>query len=288
MVKGGIEDSTKWLPAACLAVLIGVVTLVGAPRLALAGPCEVIPTGGTVVLPPAGCEYLSPTEVHAIIAGLPPGTTIELAPIHKDFMCREPGSVSPPGACTVTMPPGTCEQAGGTLAGTIDCSPTTAEFELTGTGDLATFHRIISVPLNMEVHTAPRAAGAPIQSFDTQMMMLDGQLPPGDPDFDLLRIRGGQFFGMPSPGHTTLTLRPSGNYEVDSFFDITYEIEFIGAPGSPLAGASGSTTGTIRMETGSTSAVPAVPKPSLTLVGLILLAGAALFIPRLRRKMASA
>ncbi|MBM4336189.1 MAG: hypothetical protein FJ108_09775 [Deltaproteobacteria bacterium] len=240
------------------------------------------------MLPPIGCEYLSPDEVHEIIAGLPPGTTIQLAPIHKDFMCREPGSISPPGSCTVSMPPGTCEAAGGSLAGTVDCSPTTAEFELTGTGDLAGFHRIVSVPLQMEVHAAPRTAGAPIQSFDTAMMFLQGQLPPGDPDFDLLRITGGQFHGMPSPGHTTLTLRPSGKYEVDSFFDITYRIDFIGAPGGPLAGSSGSTTGTIRMETGSTSAVPAVPKPSLTLVGLILLAGAALFIPRLRRKAASA
>lgn len=288
MRKGGIGHLTEWLPVVRLAVLIGAVTLIGAPGLALAGPCEVTPTGGTVELPPAGCEYLSPDEVHEIIAGLPPGTTIKLAPIHKDFICHESGAISPPGACTLTMPPGSCEADGGALGGKVDCSPTTAEFELTGTGDLVGFHRILSVPLNMEVHTAPRTAGAAIQSFDTEMMALQGQLPPGDPDFDLLRITGGQFFGLPSPGHTTLTLRPSGKYEVDSFFDIEYRIDFIGAPGGPLGGSSGSTTGTIRMETGSTSAVPAVPKPSLTLVGLILVAGAALFIPRLRRKVASA
>jgi hypothetical protein len=42
----------------------------------------------------------------------------------------------------------------------------------------------------------------------------------------------------------------NGNWNVDSFFDITYRIDFIGAPTGPLAGRSGSTTGTIRMMTG--------------------------------------
>ncbi len=60
-------------------------------------PCnEPSNTMGTVTLPPAGCEYLSPTQVHMIINGLPAGTTIILAPIHRDFICRQS---SPP--CTV-------------------------------------------------------------------------------------------------------------------------------------------------------------------------------------------
>ena len=42
-----------------------------------------------MTLPPQGCDYLTGDEVHEIIAGLPPGTTIELAPIHKDFACSE-------------------------------------------------------------------------------------------------------------------------------------------------------------------------------------------------------
>ncbi len=53
----------------------------------MADPCEVPDAGGTVVLPPAGCDYLSPDEVHVIIDGLTPDTTIEFAPIHKDFIC---------------------------------------------------------------------------------------------------------------------------------------------------------------------------------------------------------
>src|SRR5206468_3869207 len=47
--------------------------------------CVVADNGsGTVTLPPAGCEYLSPSDVHQIIAGLPPGATIELGAIHRD------------------------------------------------------------------------------------------------------------------------------------------------------------------------------------------------------------
>jgi hypothetical protein len=82
------------------------------------------------------------------------------------------------------------------------------------------------------------------------MYRIQGQFPPGDPDFDLLRITAGTSFGLPSPGHTTLTHTPDGNWSVDSFFDITYRIDFVGAPGGPLSGKSGSTTLTIRMQVG--------------------------------------
>ncbi len=58
----------------------------------------------------------------------------------------------------------------------------------------------------------------------------------GDPDFDLLRITAGGDFGMPSPGHTTLTDLGGGNWNVDSFFDITYRIDFVGQPRRPLLG----------------------------------------------------
>ena len=61
--------------------------------------------------------------------------------------------------------------------------------------------------------------------------------PPGDPDFDLLRISAGSAFGLPSPGHTTLTQRPTG-WAVDSFFDITYRIDFVGRTGGRVGGMS--------------------------------------------------
>jgi hypothetical protein len=70
----------------------------------------------------------------------------------------------------------------------------------------------------------------------------------GDPDFCDLQVTSGSAFGLPSPGHTTLTKLGDGRYHVDSFFDITYRIDWSGCPGSPLDGLSGSSTGTARFE----------------------------------------
>ncbi|HWL94572.1 MAG TPA: hypothetical protein VNT79_13700, partial [Phycisphaerae bacterium] len=215
-------------------------------------PCVVPNNGGTVVLPPAGCEYLSPDEVHVILDGLDPGTTIEFAPIHRDFICGGAGTQVP---CSTPIPPGTCEDDGGDLGGEHDCFQSQAAFVLTGTGDLAGYSRSLSLSAVCEVHTAPRTPGQPVQSFDTDMFRMFGQIT-GDPDFDLLRITAGTDFGHPSPGHTTLTQLPGGSWAVDSFFDITYDIEFEGAEDGPLAGLSGSTTATIRMEAGGAGVGP--------------------------------
>ena len=107
--------------------------------------------------------------------------------------------------------------------------------------------RTVNLPVQGEIRTSPRTLGDPLQSFDTEMRSLQGQLSAGDPDFDLLRVTAGSGFGLPSPGHTTLTQLPGGNWNVDSFFDITYRIDFVGAPGGPLAGQSDSIVGTVRL-----------------------------------------
>jgi hypothetical protein len=205
--------------------------------------------GGTVTLPPAGCDYLSPQGFHEIVNGLPPGTTIQVEAVHKDILCGRDPAANP--ICTFMPPiPGVdCSDPGGSLGGEKECSDSTLELHLQGTGMLAGYSRVLDLPVAFETHTAPRTPGNPVQSFDTDMFRLGGQLPPGDPDFDLLRIRAGTGFGMPSPGHTTLIRQPGGTWAVDSFFDVFYEIEFHGAPGGPFAGMGGSTTGTIRMET---------------------------------------
>jgi hypothetical protein len=167
--------------------------------------------------------------VMLILDGLPPGTTVEIASV-----LRKPVS-------STEVPGGSL---GGTTAQSTDMS---MDMPMTGTGSLAGYARFVSVPLSLvEVHTAPRTPGHPVQSFDTDMFRLQGQII-GDPDFDLLRITGGSGFGLPSPGHTTLTSVGGGQWAVDSFFDITYRIDFIGHPGGPFSGRSGSTTGTIRM-----------------------------------------
>ncbi len=83
--------------------------------------------------------------------------------------------------------------------------------------------------------------------FDLLRLQLNPP-PAGDPDFDLLRIRAGTDFGMPSPGHTTLTRQQDGTWAVDSFFDIEYRIDFKTTPTSSFGGIRGSTTATIRMQ----------------------------------------
>jgi hypothetical protein len=212
----------------------------------LAQPCEVPDNGtGTVTLPPIGCDYLSPQEVHQIIDGLPPGTTLELDPIHWEFLC--PGSAVL--VCSVSLGPGECEGPGGTLGGHVDCFESYLDLTITGTGDLAGFNRHLSVPIGCEVHTGPRNPGDPVQTFATDMYRLQGSII-GDPDFDSLVITAGSDYGMPGPGQTVVTDLGGGLYNIDSFFDITYQIDFVGAQGSQLADLSGSTIGTIRMETG--------------------------------------
>ena len=180
-----------------------------------------------------------------IIDGLPPGTTIEMEGILMDYICCGDTCSN----CSLALGSGECEMAGGTLGGNGHCFDATLDLTVTGTGDLAGFSRHLAVPVFCEVHTGPRTPGDPVQSFQSQLYRLQGELF-GDPDFCEFRISGGNDLGLPSPGQTVLTELPSGDFNVDSFFDITYQIEFEGCPGSQLEDYAGTTTATIRMETG--------------------------------------
>jgi hypothetical protein len=218
---------TKSLVLAALALAL----VTGAARAQ--NPCNVVDNGtGTVTLPPAGCEYLSPSQVHLIINGLPAGTTIILQPIHKNFICRQTG---------------TCNTPGGTLGGETETFGSTAVFQVSGTGSLAGWSRTLSVPLNTVVDSAPRTLGAPVQTFNTDMRRIQGGIT-GDPDFSSFQIVGGSANGFSSPGSTTLTRQSNGTFNVSSAFSVGYSVSFVGASTGRLKGLSGTTKGTVEMK----------------------------------------
>lgn len=251
-----------FLAQSAVAAAIGLSC--GLTGAALGGVPVIAPDNGagTVDLPPAGGVYTTPDDNLAIIDGLPAGTTIDIDGSLHSFFYMPGGVFSIPTQFGV----------GGSLGGDISNSWGTMQMPMLGTGALLGYNRNIPLPVSFEIHSAPR--GAPFsspQSFDSDMFRLFGQVV-GDPDFDLLRIVGGTDFGLPSPGHTTLTDVGGGMWNVQSFFDITWRIDFVGAPGGPLGGMSGSTTGTTRFVLG-------IPAPAS--VSLLALGGA--FAARRRR-----
>jgi len=191
--------------------------------------CTVPNVGGTAEFPPPCPEgYVGPMIIDE---GIPGGSILIDASIKEFF------NVS--------------EVPGGGLGGNLQDFESILYMEMTGMGSLAGFNRSIFMQTTCQTHTAPRVPGDAVQDFDTQYGTLLGDIF-GDPDFDIITLVGGSGFGLPSPGHTTLTrLGPPGSdFQVDSFFDICYRIEFQGAPGSVLDGMSGATEACGRFEMG--------------------------------------
>jgi hypothetical protein len=220
------------------AALVAIALVLTTGAVNAQTPCNVPSnTMGTVTLPPAGCQYLSPSQVHMIINGLPSGTTVILSPIHRDFICR------------TSTPP--CNAPGGPLGGEVENFTSTAVFSLSGTGTLSGWNRIVTVPLAVQVATAPRTAGASVQTFNTNMELIQGSIS-GDPDFASFQVIGGTANGFSSPGTTTLTRQSNGTFNVSSTFNVGYVIKFVGASGGRLAGRSGTTQGTVVMQAQAT------------------------------------
>ncbi len=189
------------------------------------GTCNAPDNGaGTADFPPfCGSPYASVRHAEGLISGMPIGSPllvdVEIVPL--SLISAAPG---------------------GLLGGEMQVSDVQYRLALHGTGIFAGYQRVFGMVGPFETYTAPRTPGDPTQHFETLVWQTNGQIPVGDPDFDLLRITAGTGFGLPSPGHTSYTKQATGDWAVDSFFDITYRLDFIGAPGGPFAGMSGSTT----------------------------------------------
>ena len=194
---------------------------------ALAAPL-IVPDNGklTANLPPVGGVYLSPADIHlAIQQG---GVTWARGDARHRFFFNE-----------VVRP-------GGILDGEIEIFDSILEIHFVGDGPLKGWERTINVPARTETHTGPRKAGEPVQSFDTVMYRLEGEIK-GDKDFEYLSIVAGTANGLESPGHTTLYQQKDGSWLVDSNFQVQYKASFRGARGSKLEGIEDGFDGVITM-----------------------------------------
>ena len=185
--------------------------------------------------PPENCYYKSPQEVFMIIDGLPAGTTIEMSQTYEGVYCSATNSKE---ACLI--------EDGGFLGGQRQVFDSVMILEMRGTGQLASFRRTIKIDISSEWQSAPRTPTDSIQAFDTWIFSQQGIIV-GDPDFASLQLVAGNAFGLNSFGHTTIKRLSDGRLNVDSFFDVNYQVEFIGAPGGALEGLSGTTIGFSRI-----------------------------------------
>jgi hypothetical protein len=233
-----------------------------------AAACIVPDNGsGTITLPPMGCEYTGRGDLYRITDGLPPGTEILMDPVHGDFGCL--GASSP--QCSMVLAPSVCEVPGGSLLGTVSCFDSTVELEVEGTGTLSSFARTLFLPVSIEIQTAPRMPGDSNQTFPTEIVTLSAALF-GDPDFDFIQILAGSSYGQPnSVGSMTLTDLGDGTFDVESFFDVFYEIDYVGAPGGQLDGFGGTSTGSVRIVTGNSPSIEPEVVPGISAWGGVAL-----------------
>ncbi len=207
---------------------------------------------GSVNLPPEGaaCEYLSETDVHMIIDGLPPGTEVKVSVLHGGFtsISRNPGGV---------------------LGGEIETFDSTIRLQMEGTGSLAGFNRTIDLNAPTEINTGPSFGPTADQFIEAEMRSIQSDPLVGDPDFRSLSVVAGTANALDGPGGTILE-QIGSDFDVDSAFSVEYRISFQGAPGSVLEGVGGTTTGNASM--GLPVAEPAAV-PSVSGWGFAILTG---------------
>lgn len=104
----------------------------------------------------------------------------------------------------------------------------------------------LEIPASFTVDTAPHPEELGPMSFDTDMYAIEGSAT-NVGIFASIHLVGGTSNGTKSPGHTSLIAADDGSYAVNSTFNIGYHLEFEGAKGGPLDGASGTIDSSILM-----------------------------------------
>jgi len=298
------QVSLRWLTLSAAAIVV----VLAAAGTAQADPCVVKESGsvpGTVNLPPEGCHYLSPSEAHMIIDGLAPGTTLIVAPIHGGFLCNDRlGDSVQAGGTDAAM--GRSTQAdlyhsgGCTIPPPNPSTPSTEtflsslSFDIRGTGTLSAVHCGLTIRnVAVQTVTQPRTPGNTVQTFATEMTNLSGSVANESTCnlFSSLTVKAGTGQGLANAtmGSTTITHLPSGAWQVDSFFDVFYQIDFVGKPGSPLTGLSGSTVNIdpILMQASATN-IPSLSEWGMIVLILMLLTAGIVLMLRRRAVRSSA
>ena len=203
------------------------ILLLGEPENSL---CVAPDIGGTARFP-ADCAsgYQGPPAARVALGGLPAGSPLLGA------LALKPISVT--------------QTSGGALGGNAQSFSGSIELQLTGVGAYAGYSRSLTIPISGQSVSAPRGGSATPQSFEADLVSIFGQIS-GDPDFSLFRVTAGSAFGMPSPGHTVFT-RQGGSWIVDSYFDLTYQVEFNGTVGGRFSGLHSVTRSANRFQAGA-------------------------------------
>ncbi|HEY4587681.1 MAG TPA: hypothetical protein VII86_00555 [Thermoanaerobaculia bacterium] len=133
--------------------------------------------------------------------------------------------------------------AGGNLGGTREHGSSVLHVRVLCPEEIAAF----DVPADFVVDTAPHPEELGPMSFDTDMYSIEGTVT-DTPLFASFHLTGGTANGFKSPGHTSLIPESDGSYAIDSTFNVGYHLDFVGAKGGPLEGASGTADASVLMK----------------------------------------
>ena len=207
-------------------------------RAIAASSCITKAAPGGSILPPIDCGYITPAKVHQLLKdpNTPDSVRLELEINHRRFLCLKPRLNGP---CKIAK--------GGPLGGQLEHFDSTLVIDITGTGDFADYKRTLALDAYTITATSELDPNAETQTIANEMVAIEAVLK-DDVDFSYLRIVAGTANGLESRGETTITRVGDGTWEIDSFFDIQYQIEVEADPKGALAGFSSSGKGHVTMQ----------------------------------------